>query len=81
VRASAGEKAGGLDWLRGVKEERERQRDGSTGPQGKRGEGVREMGFCKTLFQIHFSIFQNSLKQETMHSNHDAQSLIISNFI
>jgi hypothetical protein len=33
------------------------------------------------FFQIHFSNFQTSLKQETMHSNHDAQALIISNFI
>jgi hypothetical protein len=41
-----------------------------------------EKGFSfKTLFKPFFSKFQNSLKQETMHSNHDAQSLIVSNFI
>jgi hypothetical protein len=46
----------------------------------ERGEGKRY--FLLKLFSNHFfSKFQNSLKQETMHSNHDAQSLIVSNFI
>jgi hypothetical protein len=41
-----------------------------------------ERDFLLKLFSNHFfSKFQNSLKQETMHSNHDAQSLIVSNFI
>jgi hypothetical protein len=49
---------------------------------GKRGEERKGKGFLfLNYFQIHFSNFQTSLKQETMHSNHDAQALNISNFI
>jgi hypothetical protein len=46
--------------------------------RGERGKGF---SFFLNSFQIHFSNFQTLLKQETMHSNHDAQALIISNFI
>jgi hypothetical protein len=48
------------------------------GPAGREGREERERGFSfkKTLFKF---VFQTSIKQETMHSNHDAQSLIISN--
>jgi hypothetical protein len=51
-----------------------------------REKGVREERgfefFLSNSFQIRFfSNFQTSIKQQTMHSNHDAQSLIISNFI
>jgi hypothetical protein len=45
--------------------------------RGERGFGV----FFLNSFQIHFSNFQTLLKQETMHSNHDAQALVIPNFI
>jgi hypothetical protein len=42
----------------------------------KRGEGE---GFpFLNSFQICFSNFQTSIKQKSMHSNHDAQTLIIS---
>jgi hypothetical protein len=44
------------------------------------GEGKRISFFLK-LFSNSFSNFQTSIKQETMHSNHDAQALIICNFI
>jgi hypothetical protein len=54
---------------------------GPAWPKEKRGEGFRDFSFLKNSFQIHFSNFQTSLKQETMHSNHDAQALVISNFI
>jgi hypothetical protein len=48
----------------------------------KKGRGGKGKGFSFfNSFQIHFSNFQTSIKQETMHSNHDAQSFIISNFI
>jgi hypothetical protein len=48
------------------------------GRGGKRKKGF--LFFKKTLFKS-FSYFQTSIKQETMHSIHDAQTLIISNFI
>jgi hypothetical protein len=73
--------------VRGLKEEREREKDGPAGVGRKRGKGRGERGerkgflFFLNSFQIHFLNFQTSIKQETMHSNHDAQSLIISNFI
>jgi hypothetical protein len=39
----------------------------------KRGRGEREKGFSFfKLFSNSFSNFQTSIKQETMHSNHDA---------
>jgi hypothetical protein len=53
----------------------------------KRRKGKGEKGFRvslflkKILFKFVFSNFQTSLKQETTHSNDDAQELIISNFI
>jgi hypothetical protein len=45
----------------------------------RKGERERE-GFCFFLnfFQIHFSNIQTPIKQKSMHSNHDAQALIIS---
>jgi hypothetical protein len=45
ARASAGEKADGLGWLRGLREKREGERDGPAGPGGKRGEGRGEKVF------------------------------------
>jgi hypothetical protein len=52
---------------------------GPVGPKEKRGEEERRGVFFLFLnsIQIHFSNFQTSLKQETMHSNHDAQALVI----
>jgi hypothetical protein len=44
------------------------------------GRGEKDFFFLK-LFSNSFSNLQTSIKQETMHSNHDAQALIISNFI
>jgi hypothetical protein len=60
----------GESWAGGVDRKREK---------GER-RGKRDFLFLK-LFSNSFSNFQTSIKQETMHSNHDAQSLIISNFI
>jgi hypothetical protein len=80
ARASAGEKADGLGWLRGLREKREGERDGPAGLGGKRGEEKSFFLFLN-LFSNSFSNFQTSIKQETLHSNHDAQSLIISYFI
>jgi hypothetical protein len=48
--------------------------------KGERGEGKRFFLFLNR-FSNSFSNFETSIKQETMHSNHDAQALIISNFI
>jgi hypothetical protein len=60
----------------GPKEDREGKELGRLEEKGERREGFL---FLNT-FQIHFfSNFQTSIKKETMHSNHDAQSLIISN--
>jgi hypothetical protein len=51
------------------------------GRLGRKGRKERGERFRDFSFQIHFSNFQTSLKQETMHLNHDAQALIISNYI
>jgi hypothetical protein len=59
----------------GLKRKRERGRWAGWAKR-KRGEGLGIFLF-KNSFQIHFSNFQTSLKQETMHSNHDAQALVI----
>jgi hypothetical protein len=68
----------------GLREEEKRKK--KSGP-GKRWAGREERRGMRGLgilflnpFQIHFSNFQTSLNQETMHSNHDAQALVISNF-
>jgi hypothetical protein len=51
---------------------------GMLGRRGeKRGRGRRFSLFFNS-FQIRFSNFQTSNKQKSMHSNHDAQTLIIS---
>jgi hypothetical protein len=52
------------------------------GRLGLKRKAERDLGFFfLKLFSNSFSNFQTSLKQETMHSNRDAQTLIISNFI
>jgi hypothetical protein len=50
------------------------------GPVGEKREGEGEgfLFFFLNSFQICFSNFQTSIKQKSMHSNHDAQTLIIS---
>jgi hypothetical protein len=64
---------------------RKKKRKAGRGKWAAREKGVREERgfefFFLNSFQIRFSNFQTSIKQETMHSNHDAQSLIVSNFI
>jgi hypothetical protein len=51
------------------------------GRKGGKGERRGEKDFfLKNSFQIHFQTSKLH-QQETMHSNHDAQALIISNFI
>jgi hypothetical protein len=64
------EKAAGLGCLRA---------EGDVGPAGRK-EREREKVFLFLLnsFQIRFSNIQTSIKQKSMHSNHDAQTLIIS---
>jgi hypothetical protein len=61
--------------LKGKKRKRE------VGRLGRKRKGEREEGFrvffFLVLFKFIFSNLQTSLKQETMHSNHDAQTLII----
>jgi hypothetical protein len=67
---------------RAKRKERERERWAGWAWREK-GRGERGKGFFLflNLFSNSFSNFQTSIKQETMHSNHDAQSLIISYFI
>jgi hypothetical protein len=74
MRALEEKKASGLA-ARGLKEKRKGKGKG-VGPVRREGREEREFSFFKTLFKF---VFQTSIKQETMHSNHDAQSLIISN--
>jgi hypothetical protein len=65
-------KACGLECLRA-------KRDAGPAGKEKRGRGRRKGSlFFKISFQIHFSNIQTSIKQKSMHSNHDAQTLIIS---
>jgi hypothetical protein len=80
VRAFAGERG---RWPASLRAGKRKGRSGLGGLKGERGRGRRGLGFLfflKKLFKFVFSNFQTSLKQETMHSNHDAQALIISNF-
>jgi hypothetical protein len=64
---------------------RKKKRKGGRGKWAAREKGVREERgfefFFLNSFQIRLSNFETSIKQETVHSNHDVQSLIISNFI
>jgi hypothetical protein len=45
--------------------------------KGRGGKGRRFSFLFLNPFQIHFSNFQTSIKEETMHSNHVAQAIII----
>jgi hypothetical protein len=63
---------------RGLKEKKRRKGWAGLGRK-ERGEGVKAF-FKKNSFQIRFSNFQTSIKQKSMHSNHDAQTLIILNY-
>jgi hypothetical protein len=60
----------------GLKEKREGEKNWAGWKRRERGEGVKAFSFFKKSFQIRF--FQTSIKQKSMHSNHDAQTLIIS---
>jgi hypothetical protein len=66
-----GKKATGLGGLRAERR---------VGPEvKKRGEGEGFLfSFLSNSFQICFSNLQTSIKQKSMHLNHDAQTLIIS---
>jgi hypothetical protein len=57
----------GQDWVRAELEERERER-----------ERERVLSFFLNFFQIHFFKHSNSNQTKSMHSNQDAQTLIIS---
>jgi hypothetical protein len=46
--------------------------------EGKGRKEEKKVFFFKNSFQNRFSNFQTSIKQKSMHSNHDAQTLIIS---
>jgi hypothetical protein len=54
---------------------------GMLGQKRRKGRGEGFGVFLFKFFSNSFSNFQTPLKQETMHSNHDAQALIISNII
>jgi hypothetical protein len=71
-------KAGSPGGFRGLPKEGEggMGRLGHT-EKGRGGKGRRFSFLFLNPFQIQFSNFQTSIKQETMHSNHDAQALII----
>jgi hypothetical protein len=78
--------AGGPGQFAGCRKGRKRKAGRGGGGKGaareEKGKGERfGVFFFLNYFQNRFSNFQTSLKQETMHSNHDAHSLIISNFI
>jgi hypothetical protein len=69
-------------WADCAREEKEKGRwaERDVGPAGRK-EREREkvfIFFFLNSFQIRFSNFQTSIKQKPMHSNHDAQTLIIS---
>jgi hypothetical protein len=71
--ARAGKKqADGLGCLRAEKDV------GPAGKEKERGREREEKRIFLISFQIHFSNIQTSIKQKSMHSNHDAQTLIIS---
>jgi hypothetical protein len=61
-------KASGLEWLRAKIEERERER----------GRGKRVFLFLLNFFSNSFFKHSNFNQTKSMHSNHDAQTLIIS---
>jgi hypothetical protein len=75
LRAREEKKANGLG-TRGLKEKRKEKGKG-VGPARKEGREERGFSFLKKHFSNSF--FKTSIKQETMHLKHDAQSLIISN--
>jgi hypothetical protein len=85
LRARAGERGRRPRPVRGLQERKKKK----SGPGGGKWAAREEKGkgemfgvfFFLNSFQNRFSNFQTSLKQETMHLNHDAHSLIISNFI
>jgi hypothetical protein len=82
--APARKKASNLGEVCGLREKEKEKEKWVVEEMDRKRERVRgeRFGFFfSNSFQIHFSNFQTSLKQETMHSNHDAQALIISNFI
>jgi hypothetical protein len=80
VRACGERKVGGLGWVASGGKKREGRWAGWA--EREKGRGERGLGILfLNSFQIHFSNIQTSLKQETMHSNHDAQALVISNII
>jgi hypothetical protein len=55
-----------------------RKRGWASGERKEREREEKRISFFKISFQIHFSNIQTSIKQKSMHSNHDAQTLIIS---
>jgi hypothetical protein len=61
----------------GPRGSRAERRSGTVGEE-REGEGGGFLFFFLNSFQIRFSNFQTSNKQKSMHSNHDAQTLIIS---
>jgi hypothetical protein len=61
----------------GLKASRAKRKVGPDVKKGGEGEGFLFFSF-KFFSNSFFSNFQTSIKQKTMHSNHDAQTLIIS---
>jgi hypothetical protein len=75
--ARGGKQADGLDGSRAERKRKGKRWAGCGKEREKRGNKDFSFSF-KISFQIHFSNIQTSIKQKSMHSNHDAQTLIIS---
>jgi hypothetical protein len=60
-----------------------RRLGGPAGPKEERGRGERsvKLSFLKKLFKFLFKLCKLHSNNKTMHPNHDAQALIISNII
>jgi hypothetical protein len=79
LRAASARGKSPLAWegLRAEKEKRDGEGNWASWKRRERGER-KVFLFLLNSFQIRFSNFQTSIKQKSMHSNHDAQTLIIS---
>jgi hypothetical protein len=63
---------------KGLRPARLRAERGERGRERERERERKGFAFFLDFFQIHFSNIQTPIKQKSMQSNHDAQTLIIS---